>query len=149
MAITLNDFCIECKNYFEYEKVFNTFTIADGSIDLSSLEAEGKIQEGQYFRIAGSIFNDGVYQYPATGLTDETFNGVIWLMAVPKAVMDLITDVNDWLTKYGEQVNSPYQSESFGGYSYTMANGGNSGADAGSWQGQFKSRLNSWRKIRI
>lgn len=144
MAITVNDLCLECKNYFEYDKVFGIFTVTDGAIDLSSLG----IQEGQYFRIVGSVFNDGVYQYPASELKDETFDGAIWLMAVPAAAVDLVAEVNDWLTKYGEQANSPYQSESFGGYSYSKASG-TSGTDAGSWQGQFKSRLNRWRKIRV
>ena len=43
-----------------------TFTITDGSIDLSDF-----LQDGQYFRICGSVFNDGVYAYAAETLTDE------------------------------------------------------------------------------
>ena len=149
MTISVNDLCRECNNYFEYQKVFNTFTISNGSMDLSGLVEDGAVQDGQFIRIVGSIFNDGVYQYPFTGLRDETFDGAIWLMAVPTDFMGLIADVNDWLTNYGEQALSPFQSESFGGYSYSKASGGANGTDAGSWQGQFKSRLNKWRKIRV
>ena len=53
----------EVNNFFPVDKVFDTFTVQDGSITLPFL------QMGQYFRVVGSIFNDGVYQYPTKGLT--------------------------------------------------------------------------------
>ena len=45
---------------------------------------------------------------------------------------------------------SPFTSESFGGYSYSKSSGsgGNGEAQALSWQRQFQSSLNKWRKIR-
>ena len=149
----LTDLCVELNNYFETSRAFGKFTISGGSINLSDLVTSGALQSGQYFRIAGSVFNDGVYKYPCTGLTDEVFDGAIWPMAVPSAAMGLLSDINTWLASIEDdkQVNSPYQSESFGGYSYTKSNnGGGSGAsaDLGTWQNQFRSRLNKWRKIR-
>ena len=59
------------------------FTVQDGGITLPFL------QTGQYFRVVGSIFNDGLYQYPEQDMTDETFNGTVWALAVPKAVITL------------------------------------------------------------
>ena len=149
----LTDLCVELNNYFETCRRFGTFKISGGAIDLSALVADGSLQSGQYFRIAGSVFNDGVYQYPATGLTDEIFDGAIWPMAVPNAALGLLADIQAWVTANANdsQLNSPYQSESFGGYSYSkINNGGGSGAaaDIGTWQNQFRSRLNKWRKIR-
>ena len=47
--------------------------------------------------------------------------------------------------KYGEKSLSPYQSESFGGYSYTKASASN--GDQVDWKTVFRSRLNRWRKI--
>ena len=120
-----------------------TFTVENGSIALPFL------QTNQYFRICGSVFNDGLHLYPAVDLTDETFTGTVWVLAVPKAVVALAEDIAAWEEKNGEAVASPYQSESFGGYSYTKASAGSAGTSAVTgWQDAFRSRLNSWRKIK-
>ena len=102
------------------------------------------MQEGQYFRIIGSVFNDGVHQYPASDLTDEVFNGAIWAMAVPPSVIDLSAEIEEY-NKSDSGKSSPYTSESFGGYSYTKATDAN-GAPIG-WQKAFASRLSKWRKL--
>lgn len=99
-----------------------TFEIKGGSIALPFLSI------GQHFRIMGSLFNDGLYCYPADGLTDETFEGTIWALAVPKAVVSLSKEMEKWQEKNGAASAGPYQSESFGGYSYTRATGANGGA---------------------
>jgi hypothetical protein len=67
-------------------------------------------------------------------------------MRIPKAVLDLNKDIDDWVTANAGAINSPYQSESFGGYSYTKASGNTSSGLIG-WQSQFADRLNRWRKI--
>jgi len=147
----LTDFCNEVNNYFDIHRYFDTFTISGGQLLSPAALADGTLQDGQYFRIVGSVFNDGVYQYPASGLTDETFDGAVWTMAVPPAVTELLSDINAWLEKNGTVLDSPFQSESFGGYSYTKASGSSgsgSSTDASTWQGHFKNRLNVWRKIR-
>ena len=115
-----------------------TFTIKDGGITLPFLA------DGQYFRIVGSVFNDGVYQYPATSLTDEVFEGAVWSMAVPPAVIDLSAEIEEY-NKSDAGKASPYTSESFGGYSYTKATDAN-GAPIG-WKKAFASRLNKYRKL--
>lgn len=167
----LDELCRELNNWFDENpkdgtknRFFGTFIIENGTIDLSSTE----IKSGQYFRIVGSIFNDGVYKYepeltptqehPETHrpvLTDETFDGAIWLMAVPPAFISLAEEVEAWQTKYGgvdSASMSPFQSESFGGYNYSKGSASGSGsgisASSGTWQGAFANRLNQWRKIR-
>ena len=117
-----------------------TFTIEDGGITLPFLA------NGQYFRICGSVFNDGLHQYPADGLVDETFNGTIWALAIPKSVVDLADEISKWQEKNGEASVSPYQSESFGGYSYSKATDAETGG-AVTWQSAFKKQLSAWRKI--
>lgn len=104
------------------------------------------LQNGQYFRICGSVFNDGLHQYPEYRMKDETFNGVVWALAVPPGIIDLATEIEEWETKNGDASVSPYQSESFGGYSYSKATDSESGG-AVTWQSAFRSRLNRWRKI--
>lgn len=116
-----------------------TFTITDGSIDLSDF-----LQDGQYFRICGSVFNDGVYAYAAETLTDETFTGTIWALRVPLALSKLVAEIEDYENTDAAKP-SPFKSESFGGYSYTR-NTDSDGAPL-SWQKAFRSRLNEWRKI--
>ena len=117
-----------------------TYTIEDGGIALPFLS------NGQYFRIFGSVFNDGLHQYPASDLKAETFEGTVWALAVPQAVIDLASEIEAWEKKNGDASVSPYQSESFGGYSYSKATDSASGG-AVTWQSAFRSRLNAWRKL--
>ena len=143
----LSELCKELKNWFNYNqpKVIGTFEIRENEI--INDEFTSLIQENQYFRIVGSAFNDGVYKNDnKLTLIDETFAGAIWLMAIPKSVIDLATEISDWQTKYADSVNSPYQSESFGGYSYSKASG-SSGSSVPTWQSVFATQLNEWRKI--
>lgn len=129
-------------NWFLVEIHEGTFTVENGSIALPFL------QTNQYFRICGSVFNDGLHLYPAVDLTDEVFTGTVWALAVPKAVVSLSEDIDAWQEKNGEAVLSPYTSESFGGYSYTKASGGTGGTSAiTGWQDAFRGRLNDWRRI--
>ena len=117
-----------------------TYTIEDGGITLPFLE------NGQYFRIVGSVFNDGLHQYPANDLKSETFEGNVWALAVPQAVIELAYEIESWQTKNGDASVSPYQSESFGGYQYSKATDSASGG-AVTWQSAFRSRLSAWRKL--
>ena len=99
---------------------------------------------GQYFWIRGSVFNDGLHVYPAADLTDEDFDGVIIAMAVPRALIALSDEIKAWVDKNGQE--SPYTSESFGGYSYSKAT--NAQGLAVGWRDVFRARLNPWRKIK-
>lgn len=104
------------------------------------------LQDGQYFRVAGSVLNDGVYQYPAEDMADEAFDGTVWALAVPKAVLELAEEIAAWQEQNGGAAASPYQSESFGGYTYTKAAGPVTG-EAATWQNAFAGRLSQWRKL--
>ena len=117
-----------------------TYTIEDGGIALPFLA------NGQYFRICGSMFNDGLHQYPSGDLRNETFDGSVWALSIPRAVIELAVEIESWETKNGDAARSPFASESFGGYSYSKATGSESGG-AVTWQTAFRSRLNAWRKI--
>ena len=135
----LTNLCAEIRNYFETEKRFGTFTISDGSISPSNF-----LQSGQYYRIIGSVFNDGVHRHPAHDLTDETFDGAVWTMAVPPAVIDLATKIEEY-NKSDVGKPSPYISENFGGYGYTKATGSN--GKVLTWKSVFADALNRYRKL--
>lgn len=122
-------------NWFVVGRYDDTYTIEDGGITLPFLV------DGQYFRIVGSLFNDGVYQYPAE-LTDETFDGSVWALAIPKALLSTVDEITAWTAKNGD--SGPYTSESFGGYSYSKAT--NSKGLAVGWRDVFAAQLAPWKK---
>lgn len=141
----LTELCQELRNWFDRERRTGTFAIENGNIIADFL------QRGQYFRIIGSIFSDGVHQYPAADLPPETFTGAVWALAIPQEVLGLAEDINAWRAKY-EAVDapsmSPYSAESFGGYSYSKSTNVEGAGMAGSgWKAAFAARLNRWRKI--
>ena len=148
----LSELCRELKNWFDRDQVHlhGAFEIQGGTI--VDRDFNEVIKNNQYFRIDGSIFNDGVYQFnDELELTDELFVGSVTLMAVPKEVLQLSDEIDEWQKKYGgvdSQAMSPFNSESFGGYSYSKSGGASDGSGIGaSWQSAFASRLNKWRKI--
>lgn len=140
----LTELCQELRNWFVVDKTFGEFTISEGEISLSDF-----LQNGQYYRIIDSVFNDGVHKYPSSNLTDEVFEGAIVAMAVPPAVIALLDDITAWETDNADAIKSPYSSESFGGYSYTKATGSGSDGTGNSadYRTVFANRLSKWRKV--
>lgn len=149
----LDSICKEIRNYFtlEGDRIIGDFSVVDGVV-IPLFD----IQENQYFRVVGSVFNDGVYKYTSDlKLTDESkFHGAIWLMRVPRDFLDLVDEIEAWQEKYGgidSASMSPYTSESFGGYSYSKGASVSTGTGSGggtTWQTVFASRLNPYRRMR-
>ena len=135
----LTEICAEIRNHFCQSKHFGEFIISGGSI--APLDF---LKDGQYFRIIGSTFNDGVHQYPAADLTDESFSGAVWAMSLPPDLIALAAEIKAYNESDAGKA-SPFTAESFGGYSYTKATDA-SGAPIG-WKKVFASRLNKWRKL--
>ena len=106
-------------NWFECDVLRGEFSIEGGAIALP----EGFLMDGQRFRIVGSVFNDGLHEWPATDLADEVFA---------------------WEQANGDAARSPMQSESFGGYSYSK---GGSSSEYPSWRDAFRGELGRWRKL--
>lgn len=128
------------RNFFPKQYFEGTFTISGGRLSLP------ESFKGKYYLIEGSYLNDGVYKIDAENLEDETFTGYVTALAPPKAFLDCVSEIEEWCRKYaGVTKNGPYESESFGGYSYTRAK--NANGNAVGWQDAFQSRLNNWRKL--
>lgn len=116
-----------------------TFIIVSGTLTLHN------VLDGQYYKIEGSVFNDGLHKYgDEDELKDETFTGRIVPLAIPKAVIELAERVGKWAE---ENPVSDKASESFGGYSYSKAGLGTQNADTGGWQTAFRKELNQWKKV--
>ena len=141
MGVCLTEICAELRNWFVVPNGVHiqTYTISGGSI--APLDF---LQEGQYFRIIDSVFNDGVHQYPAADLTDEVFHGAVWAMAVPPALIALSAEIEEY-NKSDAGKASPYISENFGGYGYTKATGSN--GKVLTWKSVFADALNRYRKL--
>lgn len=136
--------CAECRNYFVANSAdlhYQLYTIESGVLSPLSF-----IQNGQYYRISGSVLNDGVYQHGVDDLNlqDESFYGTIWAMRVPKDFIELVNDIESWSESHASAIDSPYSSESFGGYSYTKENVDNKPL---SWQIHFAPRLNMYKRL--
>lgn len=126
-----------------YGSKSGTIRIEDGTVEVDGL------YDGQYFWVEGSALNDGLHLYPDTDMRDEVFTGRIVYLVIPNAVVDLAAQVGMWCERNADAINSPLQSESFGGYSYTRASGGSTGNETppAAWQVQFGSRLRPYRKL--
>lgn len=143
----ISEICAETKNYFvlQGDIVIGNFEISDGEIVPSV-----SLLDGQFYRIVGSVFNDGIHHSSDT-LTDEPeFHGAVWLMRVPQDVVDCAERILAWTADHAGDISSPYTSESFGGYSYSR--GANSDGTLGAnWknQAEFAGVLNKYRRIRV
>lgn len=128
-------------NWFVAEIHSGEYTIENGQLALPFL------QPGQYYRIVGSVFNDGLHQYgpDAPALKDETFKGAVWALAVPSAVVELAGEMSAWQEKNGAAAAGVYQSESFAGYSYTKRTNSTGGVVT-VWDA-FRPRLKPYQKI--
>lgn len=146
----LSEICAEIKNYFtkDCDRFIGDFSINDGQI------APSIDFKTDYFRIVGSRLNDGVHkvsELESKPLEDEDFHGAIWIMSPPKDFIALVAEIETWQTKNGgvdSAAMSPFQSESFGGYSYSKGNAANGATASATWQQAYYARLKRWRRLR-
>nr|DAP57040.1 MAG TPA: Protein of unknown function (DUF3199) [Caudoviricetes sp.] len=136
----LNEILDYLHNYFVVATHSGLFEVIDNKIMPLDF-----LQRGQYFRIIGSIFNDGVYCYADDlQLKDEVFEGKIEALAIPNDLLKLADEITAYMAS-DDAKPTAFTSESFGGYSYSKAT--DSSGAAASWQTIFAARLRRWRKI--
>lgn len=153
MEKMLTELCHEVNNYFRLSINTGTYSVVGGALT----NIPSNVQEGQYIRIVGSVFNDGVHKYKASGMNlvnENEFKGAVWLLAIPPEFVSLSEEINEWVTKYGgadSAALSPFNSESFEGYSYSKGSASNSNGSSGnpnSWQAIYGDRLAKFRRVR-
>lgn len=134
-----------CCNHFIRATRTGDFTISGGVLS----GADSWLLPGQYYRVMGSVFNDGVHRYgdASDALTDETFSGRVDALAPPRDFLDLAAEIDGWQTDYGKAAASPFNAESFGGYSYQKASGVTQDGGSGGWEAVFGAKLARYRKV--
>lgn len=148
----LTQLCQYLRNWFERDIYYGSFTVSGGTLTYEDGTAL-PLLTGQYYRIVGSVFSDGVHRWAdeEETLPEESFVGAVWSMGIPADVLTLAADIQAWSEKYAgadSAALSPFTSESFGGYSYSKNAGGTAGTGGGtSWQSVFADRLAPWRKM--
>lgn len=147
-AVMLEEVLTHIHNWFRRDAVAaNACSIVDGQLP-TNITAE--MIEGQWYRVEGSYLNDGLHLHPATDLSDETFDGTITLLAIPRPLLKVVEDISSWQDANGAAVDGPYASESFGGYSYQLKTDSAAGSASGGlsgWRLAFRDRLNPWRRM--
>lgn len=149
----LGEICADIKNFFTYK---DDIHVGDFVIESGTISPALDIPT-DYIRIVGSRLNDGVHKRGKDGfvLVDEAFHGAIWIMSPPADFLALAAEIEAWQDKNGgidSAAMSPFNSESFGGYSYSKSGGnaaGGSSSAGASWQSAFATRLKIYRRIHL
>lgn len=139
MAVTVADVMRQCRNFFETGW-------ADGTFDISG-NALPEFEDG-FIYISGSRYHDGVWYVSGGyltgrdvgGIPDESFTGRVWVLSPPLDFLDTVKAIQEYDEK---NPVGAYQSESFGGYSYTRGGNGNGGG----WRETFADALTPYRRM--
>ena len=130
-------------NWFEQDGLVGDFKVVGGAL----LVPKGFLKGGQYIRVLGSTFNDGLHREGEADMVDEEFAGEVRALAIPPAVIALAQEIGAWVKANQKALDGPYASESFGGYSYSKEGAGASQGGSTGWRAHFRDQLNQWRKL--
>jgi hypothetical protein len=135
-------------NWFVHEQ----YTVSGCKVEGGVLPASIAIPQGAWYRVEGSLLNDGLHRKDEEDeLEDETFSGKVSVLAIPKALLAVVEDIEEWKRLNRDAELSPYSSESFNGYRYQLKGAGRydgTGAKTISgWRSLFADALNPWRKM--
>lgn len=118
----MNEIMRKCNNYFYSFKERGKYTIANNTITV-----RGKYRAGNYIRIMGSMFNDGIYEVVGflngvVSVADELFNeevelGTICSLVPPQDFKDIVARIVEAKREYKPK---EYTSQSVEGYSETI-----------------------------
>lgn len=147
----LTEICGYLNNYFDVERHYGHIRVQGGVVYCD--EKQISMDAGQYFALFRKNFVLGVYKYGTDTLEDKQFDGAVWLMDLPQAFLSLVAEITAWQAKYGgvdSAAVSPFNSETFGGYTYMKGSSSNSVQGAVTdWQGIYRSRLAQYKKVSL
>lgn len=151
METALTELCQEIRNWFDRARYIGRITLDENGGVFCNGVAVGLL-DGQYYRVIGSVFADGVHKYPDAETLAESFDGAVWAMAVPAPVINLAAEIAEWRARYeavDSEAMSPFTSETVGSHSYSKGamSAGAGASNTANWQSAFAARINAWRKI--
>ena len=136
-----NDFAITCET---------VSVVVDGAAKTITTEYVKEYVAGKYIRLVGTILNNGTYKLASVAegvltveetLTDETrADATLRGLVVPSAVLTLDTDIAAAITKGFSGVAEIQRGDTRIKYG--------DGSQADTWQGAFRKRLNTYRRMR-
>lgn len=169
MLATIEALCAECNNFHDTERRFNKYTIENGNISLPFLCEHqffrivgSKFNDGVYIYVSDGIILRAAKWEEMTDcshdwedirekywgdlgghdLIDETFEGSIWSMNMPRAFFDLSKEIAAYNATDAAKT-TPFLSENISGYySYTKAD-----ANSNLWTNVFKDKMKRWRRL--
>lgn len=143
---TLTELCQDLRNWFDRARYIGNITLdAYGGVFCNGV-AIGLV-EGQYFRVFGSVFADGVHVYPDAETPAESFTGAVWAMAVPPDFLALVQEIEDWNTNARPKMLGPYSSENLSSSGYSYQRQSAEDMAKADYKTVFGARLNKWRKL--
>lgn len=143
---TLTELCQDIRNWFDRARYIGNITLdADGGVYCNGVAI--CLVEGQYFRVIGSVFADGVNIYPDMKTTAESFTGAVWAMAVPPDFLALAQEIEDWNTNARPKMLGPYSSENLSSSGYSYQRQSAEDMAKADYKTVFGARLNKWRKL--
>ncbi len=148
-VVLLEEVLSHIHNWFVRDaSVFTNVEVVDGHLTDEALDY---VSDRKFYKLDGSYENDGLHSTDEDDLEDEVMDRVrISLLAIPKPLLNLVDEIEEWERKYGEIAAGPYFSEEFGGYKYQVrgfSSYGVSGSPLSGWRLAFANRLNPWRKM--
>lgn len=134
--VSLFELLTYLRNYFPGRKWgFSDYAISGGEIVLNDM------WDGDFYLIEGSRRNDGIHVYGDHDLLPEAFSGTVTELKIDNRLLKKWKEINSWCRENDKLIRSPYQSESFGGYSYSKTSA------TTSWKTVFADDLKPWRKL--
>lgn len=128
-------------------RVFSGVEVSGGALPD---EVSEYVSSADFYRVEGSYRNDGLHKLGEDELADEEVSRMkVSLLAIPKALLLLVDEIEEWEKNYGEVAKGPYFSEQFGGYRYQIrgfSSYGVAGSPLAGWRLAFANQLNPYRK---
>ena len=147
-VVLLEDVLSHIHNWFVRDSsVFENVSASGGAMPREVSEYVGGVR---FYRIQGTYLNDGLHKSDDDEWEDEEIGRVrVSLLAIPKPLLNIVDEIEEWEKKYGEVAKGPYFSEEFGGYKYQIrgfSSYGVAGSPLAGWRLAFANQLNPWRK---
>ena len=147
-VVLLEDVLNHIHNWFVRDSsVFTGVEISGGAMPSEVAEyVSGRL----FYRVQGSYLNDGLHKADEDEWQDEEIDRIqVSLLAIPKPLLQIVDEIDEWEKKFGDVAKGPYFSEEFGGYKYQIrgfSSYGVSGSPLAGWRLAFANQLNPWRK---